>query len=454
MCYIYAQLPITCLNWGDAKIMGRVGLIGENSIEYINILLDIWNNGDCAVLIDWRIPHQTACEMMDEAGVEKCYIEKKIFNKKSLGVQTKIMFYTFERMSNSANLLPETLYAKFKENYSKSEAIIIYSSGTTGRSKGIILSHYAINTNADAIIDYMNPKKDDCIYIARSISHSSTITGELLVALKTDMKLVVAPVIVPPRFVLRNIEKLGVTILCLNPALLSMYAEEFLNGSYNTSLLKVIYVSGSILSDKIYRLAHKAFNKIQIYNVYGLSETSPRVTAQRKDCSKSNSVGKPIKNIKVMIVDEKGNELSQGEKGIVLIKSPSLFCGYVCGDDKLPLIREGWYNSGDVGYFDKNEELHIVGRIDDVIIIESHKIYPTEVEQVISSYPSIIDCVVKLSACKGSLICEYTYKQDYENSIESELRMWCLNKLIIHEIPKNFIEVVHVLRDQKGGLVR
>ncbi len=57
--------------------MSRVALIGENSIEYIDALLDTWNNGDCAVLLDWRIPFQTATQMMQEADVHKCYIEKK-----------------------------------------------------------------------------------------------------------------------------------------------------------------------------------------------------------------------------------------------------------------------------------------------------------------------------------------------------------------------------------------
>lgn len=63
--------------------MSRIALIGENSIEYVSTLLDIWNSGDCAVLIDWRIPIQTAVEMMNEAEVHVCYIEKKYYGKVS-----------------------------------------------------------------------------------------------------------------------------------------------------------------------------------------------------------------------------------------------------------------------------------------------------------------------------------------------------------------------------------
>ena len=61
--------------------MARIGLIGENSIEYVDILLDIWNSGDCAVLIDWRVPYCSAVEMMQEASVQKCHIEKKHWKK-------------------------------------------------------------------------------------------------------------------------------------------------------------------------------------------------------------------------------------------------------------------------------------------------------------------------------------------------------------------------------------
>ena len=92
-------------------------------------------------------------------------------------------------------VLPKYISCKFQENYSKNEAIIIYSSGTTGKVKGIILSHFDINTNADAIIDYMKPTTAHCIYIAKTLSHSSTLTGELLVALKTKMNIVIAPTI-------------------------------------------------------------------------------------------------------------------------------------------------------------------------------------------------------------------------------------------------------------------
>lgn len=340
--------------------MSRVALIGENSVEYVNALLDIWNNGDCAVLLDWRIPFKTAAKMMVDAGVTRCCIESgKYDNKKDIFPES-IELEVFERQSNSAELLPQYIYDKYRDNYLNNEAVVIYSSGTTGTTKGIILSHYAIQTNADAIIDYMSPTAEDCLYIAKVMSHSSTLTGELLVALKSGMKVVVAPTIVPPRVILGNIEKFNASIICLNPTLLSMLCDEINRKSYDFSSLRTIYVSGSILNDKIYEKAHSMFADIPIYNVYGLSEAGPRVSAQRAKCCESNSVGKPIKDVNIVVVDDSGQVVPQGHRGTVHVETPSVFSRYVSGARKNSLYGPEWLNTGDIGFFDIYGELHIV----------------------------------------------------------------------------------------------
>lgn len=418
--------------------MGRVGLIGENSIEYVNILLDIWNSGDCAVIIDWRIPYQTALKMMKEASVKKCYIAKKVLEKVLKEKLYDVEFISFDKNSNSAELLPDHIYDKFKDNYSREESIVLYSSGTTGKAKGIILSHYAINTNAEAIIDYMRPTKEDCIYIAKTLSHSSTLTGELLVALKTRMKLVITPVIVPPRYVLNNIIKFGVSIICLNPTMLSAYAEEFRLKKYNWLPLQKIYVSGSVLTDKIYNFVHEIFKNIAIYNVYGLSEASPRITAQRAECCKTNSVGKPIKGVDIVIVDDNGNIVERGEFGIIHVNTPSRFDGYISCNEKHTSIYQDWLNTGDVGYLDENDELHIVDRIDDVIIIDSHKIYPSDIEKQITKNTSISECIVLKLENKGNefIGCLYAGKNEIENNIKDRLNQ----VLIFYEIPRFFLK--------------
>lgn len=432
--------------------VGRVAL-GDNSIKYIEMLINIWNDHDCAVLYNWQIPVMTIIEMMKEANVYKCVIQRNFWKEEYGQVISNIEIVLYDKNDdNVPQYLPDFIYNAFNANYTKEEAVILYSSGTTGRSKGIILSHYAINTNADAIIDYMNLQEEDCIYLVKTLSHASTLTGELLVALKTHIKLLIAPIIVPPRYVLSNINKFHVTIIGLNPTLLIFLLDAFQHFGYNLTSLRIIYVSGEILNDKIYLQAYKTLHNIAIYNVYGLTEAGPRVTAQRHGCCKSNSVGKPIKGVDVLVITEQGKIATIGEEGIVHIKTPSLYSGYITSSVERKSLYQDWYNTGDLGFIDHNNELHISGRIDDMIIFESHKIYPCEIEALIIESLPVSECVILKVEFKDKEIigCLYNTNQDINIDIRSELK----KRLPSYEIPRIYIRCKKLPYSTNGKLLR
>ena len=432
--------------------MNRIALIGDNSVGYIDKLLEIWNSGACAVLLDWRIPCQTLVTMMNEADVHQCYIDEEIYEAlNSMYIANcGIIIELFNKIQTGTAVLPQWVYDKYIENYTTKEAVIIYSSGTTGGSKGIALSHYAINSNADSIIDYMNLTLDDCIYITKSMSHASTISGELLVALKTKSKLVISTTLALPRYTLRNISLYNVTTMCINPKLLSMYVDEQNRAIYDLSSLKTIYVSGDILTDKLYDKSHTAFSNIAIYNVYGLSEAGPRVTAQRSCCCKSNSVGKPIKGVKIMLVDQYGNPSKIGEYGIIHVNTPCLFNYYVVGDRKHSSLYNNWFNTGDVGYIDSFGELHILNRVDDMITINAHKIYPRDLEKAIVNCGKVDECVIIKILYRNSehIGCLYVGKNDINNNIQELLK----ERFMAHEIPHIFMKCDELPRNINGKI--
>ena len=431
--------------------MSRVALIGKNSVEYVKLLIDIWNQGDSAVLIDWHTPLTVAFEMMMEAGVEKAYIQDVFLTTISAKTTYEIETITFKANGELTEVFPDYIYSKYQNNYSRNEAVIIYSSGTTGKSKGIILSHFAISTNADAIIDYMAPMETDCIYIVRSLTHSSTLTGELLVALKTRMKVVLTSDAVPPRYIFRTVQQYSVTLLCLNPYLLSLLCDELGREVYCISSLRFIFVSGAILSDIVYKKAHNVFS-IPIYNGYGLSETAPRLTVQRSDCCISNSVGKPIKGVEIIVVDDDGTPVSIGQRGTIHVKTPCLFSGYVSGAEKHHSLYLNWFNTGDVGFIDEYGELHIVDRIDDLIICDAHKVYPSDIENKIKSIRGIDDCVVCKCVCNDTEILGCLYVADCVKTIEI---VRFLKKLLVpSEIPKRYVKVNNIPHNSRGKIDR
>ena len=435
---------------GDA--MARVALIGDNSIEYVNTLLDIWNSGDCAVLIDWRIPFQTAYEMMMEANVSKCYIERRIFSKISPEDYSQFQFEVYDNNTDTVKVLPVTIYEKFHENYSHDEAVVIYSSGTTGKSKGVILSHYAINTNADAILAYMKLGHNDCIYMVKTISHLSSITGELLTALKSRTKIIIGPVVVPPRIILNNVQKFGVTDMCINPTILRLVVEECSRKDYNISSLHNIYVHGAKTDTKLSEKAKDVFSDINIYFEYGLTEAGPRVTSQKVNDSHNESAGLPIYGVQIAIIEDNGLPLNAGVKGIIHVKTPSICSGYVCGEEKHKSLYNDWLNTGDVGYIDNAGELHVVDRIDDVINIGAHKIYPSDVEKLILANNNISACVVSKCTYNGTEMigCLYVSDNDCALSIMQQLK----TKLMPYEIPKRYVRIAEIPCNIRGKVNR
>lgn len=260
-----------------------------------------------------------------------------------------------------------------------------------------------------------------------------------MVALKSHIKMIIAASAVPPRFILSTVNQYSVTILCLNSTLLFLLCDEIKQKIYDVSSLQKIYVSAVILNDAIYEKAKRVLTDISVFNVYGLSETCPRITAQTSDCCKRNSVGKPIMGVEITITDENGISVPNEVRGIIHVKTPSLFSGYVMGEKKYASFYQDWLNTGDVGFCDKFEELHVVGRVDNIIICDAYKVYPADVEKLILQDPLISDCAVSRCTVNGTEVIGCLYVSNRHCSIDIVHRL--KEKLARYEIPKRFLRV-------------
>ena len=399
----------------------RIGLIGDNSLEFIKILLQIWRDGNCAVIIDWRMPMNKTVELLIEAGVEYCYIDGILLQESIYCEGMPFNFIPYTKNGEVVTLVPTELMDGYRSEYNDAEAIILYSSGTTGKSKGVILSYNAINTNADAILKYMKLNQNDSVYIVKTLSHSSTIVGELIVALKAKCELYVSATIVPPKFVLDNIDRFKITTFCVNPSLLSLYCKSEKVKRHEFSSLKAIYVSGSLLTQIQINDAKLAFKSANLLNVYGLTEAGPRVTAQTISGNNvDGSVGKPIDGVKIKIVPR--DNLSDEKYGVIMVKTPSVFYGYVSGSEASVKVNEdGWLNTGDIGYINDNNDLVVIGRYDNMMSIGSHNVFPEDIEFIIKKSGLVEDCVS----------CQNVNKQLYD---------YCFKNLAPYEVPKEFIK--------------
>lgn len=197
--------------------MSRIGIIGYNSVNLIKKVAEIWNAGDAVVLIDPLMPVIKQFEIMRMTKTELCFIDDSIYQKNLYykSNDSGIAFRSYIGNADFTEVCTESF--GYKTNYTDDEAVVIFSSGTTGISKGIILTHKAININADAIIEYMGINKNDTLYIAKPFSHSSTFIGEILVSLKVKNRIVLTQPAVPPRVILKNLSQYNCTFVCLKP---------------------------------------------------------------------------------------------------------------------------------------------------------------------------------------------------------------------------------------------
>ena len=144
--------------------------------------------------------------------------------------------------------------------------------------------------------------------------------------------------------------------------------------------------------------------------------------------------------------------MSNNEHGMIHVKTPSCYLGYVFGQQKFESCKQGWLNTGDIGFFDLNNELHIINRADDVMIIDAHKVYPSEVECQIVANTIIDECVVVQIEHNGdSLIgCLYVGAEDAPKVIRAALN----KKLMIYEIPKVFLRCEALAKTKTGKVSR
>ena len=393
-----AQLLARSLKKVGVKSHDKVAVICENSAQFMIGIFGSLSADASVVLLDPQLPSSAVEEMLHGTDVHTVCTygsrSSKMAEIISSGQKDAFCFLHEEKgdWEQADDFFQES--DEMCRNTNET-AFIMFSSGTSGKANGVMLSHTGILNNANAIIEYMNPTVSDSFYIAKTMVHISSLTGELIVALMCGSKVIAKNPVVSPQTTLRRIELLKPTILIANPTLFNLLADSD-RGKYDLSSVRFLYTCGAPAGAEVLKRIAKAFRNAKVMNLYGLTEAGPRVTAQRDtdDLTKYGSTGRPIQGVEVRICDEAGKEVAQGNTGEIYVKSNSLMQGYY-NNSALTAERfsDGWLKTGDIGYVDKDNEVFVLGRKDDIINRAGHNIDPRRIEQVVCKVPGIKDCL-------------------------------------------------------------
>ena len=255
-----------------------------------------------------------------------------------------------------------------------SPAVILCTSGTTGKPKGVMLSGKNLLTNVKDIQSYFSVEKKDKILIARPLYHCAVLTGEWLLALSKGMDIYFYNKPCNPAELRATICANGIAVMGGTPTLLQLLAR-FGEREDAPLPLKSVVVSGEPLGKQAACRIRKGFSNAKIYHVYGLTEASPRVAYLPPALFDTHAewVGKPLPSVQVAILD-----------GELCVKGDNVMLGYYNQPDLTRLVlRDGWLHTGDMAVMDENGLIQIKGRKDNMIIRAGMNLYPQELENAL-----------------------------------------------------------------------
>ncbi len=298
----------------------------------------------------------------------------------------------------------ETLLARARpvtlgEGVSENDlAGLFYTGGTTGASKGVMLSHRNLIANTYHWLSLVPQYANDVFLIAAPLFHAAGSNG-VLGAIWTTGTQVTLPAF-DPAAALDLVARHGVTETLGVPTMLAALANEQLERPRDTHTLRMIGHGGSPIATEILRRCCSAFPTADFVEVYGATELSPLATimvGERAlvDHPRARSCGRPVIGAELRVVDLDGRSLPPGEIGEVVVRGPQVMLGYWNKPEQTArALRNGEYWSGDLGYLDDEGYLFLVDRAKDMIITGGENVYSTEVEDVLYRHPAVLEAAV------------------------------------------------------------
>lgn len=410
----------------------RVSIILENSPCWAIAYLGVIFAGGTAVPLDPQLPSSLLKEFITHSNSKSLITSPQLFKKFNLRIKIPTIELELKKiLKESRNQTLEAEPIIFSPNQIAS---LLYTSGTTDIPKGVMLTHKNLLANVDSLQKLNLLTSQDCLISILPLYHIYPFMVNMLLPLLSGAKISYPPTIESDR-IFECMQKTGVTILTGVPRIFTLFYER-INEKINALPLPLKLALKFILplnqplrklnlniSKSVMAEVHKKFGRnlrfmisggaklhpqvakqlylwgFSIYEGYGLTETSPVVTFNRPGDFKFGSAGKPIEGVKVKIAspDEKG-------RGEITVKGENVMLGYFrLGGLTKNSIKEGWFYTGDIGYFDREGFLHIIGRKKEIIVLSSGKnINPEDLENYYSQSPFIKEiCIFESQSPRG-----------------------------------------------------
>ena len=335
-------------------------------------------------------------------------------------------------------------------------AVILYTSGTSGRPKGVILTSGNLSSNIDQIVEWVKFDRRDVMLGVLPQFHSFGLTVLTLLPLAVGCRSVYAARFMPKR-VLQLARTHRPTVLVGIPSMFNALRLAKSATRDDLSSLRFTVAGGEPLPDAVSDGFFETFG-IRICEGYGLTETAPCTNWCRPDEYRAHKVGMAMPGIEERIVGENGEILGPEQDGEVRIKGPNVMPGYYNRPEETAAAfdQDGFFRTGDMGRMDADGFLSITGRIKEMLIIGGENVFPREIEEVLDAHPSVRASAVigAPDESRGEVALAFVELVDDATFDVTSLRSHCRDRLPQFKVPREIRRLEELPRNPTGKIMR
>ena len=336
-------------------------------------------------------------------------------------------------------------------------AMILYTSGTTGAPKGVMLSHANLAANVDSIIAYLQLDKDDSIVsvlpfyysYGASVLHTHLASGAFVVLEQN---------LVFPHLMVETMARERVSGFSGVPSTFLLLLNRVPLDDYDLSALRYLTQAGGAMAPATAQRLREALPQAKLYIMYGQTEATARLAWLPPDMieKKPGAVGIAVAGVELAVRREDGTPAAALEVGEVHARGPNVMLGYWRNPEAShTVLRDGWLKTGDMGYLDDDGYLFLSGRRSDMIKTGAHRVHPKDVEEVLAELAGIDEVAVVGvdDDTLGQVIKAVIVPRPHHALTDQRIKAHCRERLAGYKIPK-LIEFVDVLPKTASGKIR
>jgi len=453
----------------DQSETGAVGLLMPNTHAFIPAFYGAMFAGKIPTPMNPLAPPPELAAMIQSVGIRTVLtvspLRPLIEGLEQAGLQSIQAFYLDEmaaqlddagRKALAERCNPARLGEMLSEEIPDT-ACMLFSSGTTGMPKAVMLTHDNLLSNNHAIDQiFQIDDENDVLLCVLPFFHSFGLMTLHLTLIGGKGRLVCMPRFAPGD-VLAAIEKHKATVILLVPQMWGLLIRAARKKPADFSSLRICVTGGGPPTDELRKAWHAVSGK-KLHTGYGLTEFSPVVGAEVEGAERKGSIGKPLPGVEVHIADDDGQILATGEEGEIWLRGPEVMKGYFNNPEatKEAVDAEGWLHTGDFGKLDEDGFLFICGRKKDIIIVAGENVHPQEIEEALESHPDVAEGAVigAPDPTRGEVPKGFVVPLPDTEIDPQEVRAFLRDLLAPYKVPKEIVVMEELPKNAMGKLLR